>query len=155
VQILLTCMVGVRLAPVAVEAQVSISAESTMARTATTPAEGVKAISRQDLKDKIDRRESFVLLETLSPEHFHHVHLPGARNAPPDRVKELAPVLIPNKDTEVVTYCAGPKCTASADAARVLTSLGYTRVRHYAGGKQDWTTAGLPVERGHEHAARA
>jgi rhodanese-related sulfurtransferase len=40
-------------------------------------------------------------------------------------------VLIPNKDTEVVTYCAGPKCTASADAARVLTSLGYTRVRHY------------------------
>jgi hypothetical protein len=39
----------------AVEAQVSISAESTMGQTATTPAEGVKAISRQDLKDKIDR----------------------------------------------------------------------------------------------------
>jgi rhodanese-related sulfurtransferase len=156
VQILLVCMVGVRLALVAGEAQVRISAESTMAQTATTPAEGVKAISRQDLKDEIDRREPFVLLETLSPEHFLHVHLPGARNAPPDRVKESAPVLSPNKDTEVVTYCAGPKCTASADAARVLTSsLGYTRVRHYAGGKQNWTTAGLSVERGHEHAARA
>jgi hypothetical protein len=37
----------------------------------------VKAISRHDLNDtdKIDRRESFVLLETLLPEHFHHVHL--------------------------------------------------------------------------------
>ena len=123
-----------------------------MAQTTITPAEGVKTISRQELKDKIDRHEPFVLLETLSPEHFHHVHLPGARNAPPERMKELAPTLIPNRDTEVVTYCAGPTCSASADAARVLTSLGYTKVRHYAGGKQDWTTAGLPVERGHEHA---
>ena len=125
-----------------------------MAQT-TTPAEGVKAISRQELRDKIDRRESFVLLVTLSPEHFHHVHLPGARNAAPDRVEDLAPVLIPNQNTEVVTYCAGPQYTASADAARVLMSLGYTNVRHYAGGKQDWTTARLPVERGHEYAARA
>lgn len=119
-----------------------------MTQTATTPGVAVKAIDRQKLKDKIDRHESFVLLETLSPEHFQHAHLPGARNAPPDRVKELAPVLIPNKGTEVVTYCAGPTCKASADAARELAVLGYTNVRHYAGGKQDWTAAGLPVERG-------
>lgn len=118
-----------------------------MARTATTPAEAVKTIDRHELKAKIDRTDSFVLLETLAPEHFQHVHLPGARNAPPDRVKEFAPVLIPSKDTEVVTYCAGPKCHASADAARALAALGYTNVRHYAGGKQ-WTAAGLPVERG-------
>lgn len=120
-----------------------------MAQTAITPAEAVKAIERQELKDKIDRNESFVLLESLSPEHFQHEHLPGARNVPPDRVKDLAPVLIPSKDiTEVVTYCAGPKCSASADAARALAALGYRNVRHYAGGKQDWTAAGLPVERG-------
>ena len=89
-----------------------------------------------------------MLVETLSPEHFRHVHLPGARNMPPDQIKALAPVLIPNKDTEVVTYCAGPTCHASADAARELTALGYANVRHYAGGKQDWTSAGMPVERG-------
>lgn len=111
-------------------------------------AEAVKAIERDELKGKIDHREPFVLLETLAPEHFRHAHLPGARNAPPDRVKELAPVLIPNKQTEVVTYCSGPTCHASSDAARELKGLGYTNVRHYAGGKQDWTTAGLPVERG-------
>jgi rhodanese-related sulfurtransferase len=121
-----------------------------MPRTATTPAEAVKTIDRHELKAKIDRSDAFVLLETLAPEHFQHVHLPGARNAPLDRVKELAPVLIPSKDTEVVTYCAGPKCHASADAARALVALGYTNVRHYAGGKQEWTAAGLPVERGPE-----
>jgi rhodanese-related sulfurtransferase len=110
-------------------------------------AEAVKAVERDELKAKIDRHESFVLVEILSPEHFRHVHLPGARNMPPDQVKELAPVLIPNKNTEVVTYCAGPTCHASADAARELIALGYTNVRHYAGGKQDWTSAGMPVER--------
>jgi rhodanese-related sulfurtransferase len=109
--------------------------------------EGVKPIDREELKRKIDRRESFVLLETLSPENFRNAHLPGARNAPPDRIKELAPALVPNKHTEVVTYCAGPTCHASSDAARELTALGYTNVRHYAGGKQDWTSAGMPVER--------
>lgn len=111
-------------------------------------AESVKSIERAELQRKIDGRESFALLETLSPEHFRHAHLPGARNLPPERIRELAPVLIPNKETEIVTYCAGPTCRASADAARELTELGYRNVRHYAGGKQDWTSAGMPVERG-------
>jgi rhodanese-related sulfurtransferase len=118
-----------------------------MAQTATPSAESLKTIGRQELKSKIDRHESFVLLETLSPEHFQHMHLPGARNAPPERLKEIVPVLILHKAMEVVTYCAGPKCTASADAARELTKMGYTNVRHHAGGKQDWTAASMPVER--------
>lgn len=105
-------------------------------------------IERDELKRKIDRREPFVLLETLAAEQFRHAHLPGAVNAPPDRVRQLAPVLVPNKQTEVITYCAGPKCHASSEAARELKALGYTNVRHYAGGKQDWTAAGLPLERG-------
>ena len=74
----------------------------------------------------------------------------GARNMPPERVKELAPVLIPNKDTEVVTYCAGPTCHASADVARTLMALGYTNVRHFAGGKQDWRR-GQTVGMGWQH----
>jgi rhodanese-related sulfurtransferase len=110
----------------------------------------LKTIERDELKQLIDRREPLVLLETLSPEHFRNVHLPGALNAPPERIKELAPVLIPHKHTQVITYCAGPTCHASSNAARELAALGYTNVRHYPGGKLDWTTAGLPVERGAE-----
>lgn len=115
-----------------------------MAQTTDAP----RSIDRTELKAKIDRREPFVLLETLSPEHFQHVHLPGARNAPPERIEELAPTLIPSKDTEVVTYCAAPTCHASADAAHALVALGYTNVRYYPGGKKDWTSVGLPMERG-------
>jgi hypothetical protein len=32
-----------------------------------------------------------------------------------------------------------------------LAALGYTNVRDYAEGKQDWIDAGLPVESDHKH----
>ncbi len=51
----------------------------------------VQTISREDLKDKIDRGDDFVLVETLSEEQYRHTHLPGAVNVPPKRVRKLAP----------------------------------------------------------------
>ncbi len=36
-------------------------------------------------------------------------------------------------------------------SARELAALGYTNVRDYAEGKQDWIDAGLPVEGEHKH----
>ena len=104
-------------------------------------------ITRDDLKVRIGRGGDFKLVETLPPEHFREGHLPGAINVPPEQVSTLAPKLLPDKQTEVITYCASRTCHASADAARELIKLGYTNVRHYAGGKADWTFAGLPIER--------
>lgn len=104
-------------------------------------------ISRDELKAKIDHGEAFVLMETLSPEHFQHAHLPGAINMPPERVGELAPQLLPDKLSEIVLYCANVQCHASENAAHALTALGYANVRYYPGGKHDWVTAGLPIER--------
>ena len=68
----------------------------------------VKTISREDLKQKIDRVDRFQLVETLPETAFHHTHLPGAINLPPDRVKELAPTLLPDKNADIVVYCAKP-----------------------------------------------
>lgn len=65
-------------------------------------------ISREDLKGKINRHDKFILMETLAPEAYAHAHLPGAVNAPPDRIRELAPKLVPTKDAEIVVYCASP-----------------------------------------------
>jgi rhodanese-related sulfurtransferase len=65
-------------------------------------------ISRDDLKGKMDRGETFTLVETLPDVAYHHAHLPGAINLPPDRVKELAPQLLPDKSAEIVVYCAKP-----------------------------------------------
>ena len=65
-------------------------------------------ISRDDLKAKIDRGESFALVETLPEVAYHHAHLPKAINLPPDRIRELAPRLLPDKSAEVIVYCSSP-----------------------------------------------
>ena len=68
----------------------------------------VASISRDDLKMKIDRLEKFLLVETLPATSYHHAHLPGAINLPPDQVKQLAPTLLPDKAADIVVYCANP-----------------------------------------------
>jgi 3-mercaptopyruvate sulfurtransferase SseA len=68
----------------------------------------VEPISREDLKAKIDQRDDFLLVETLSEEQYRHTHLPGAINLPPDRVRELAPELLPDKEADIVVYCGSP-----------------------------------------------
>lgn len=68
----------------------------------------VQTISRAELKEKLDRRDDFHLVETLPEATYDHAHLPGAINLPPDRVRELAPQLLPDKDAEIVVYCTSP-----------------------------------------------
>jgi len=62
-------------------------------------------ISTKDLKAKLDRKQDLSVVETLAPERFREAHIPGALNIPPERIRELAPQLLPNKDAEIVTYC--------------------------------------------------
>ena len=63
-----------------------------------------RTVSTKDLKSKIDKKE-ITVVETLAPERYREVHLPGALNIPPERIKELAPELLPNKNAEIITYC--------------------------------------------------
>jgi rhodanese-related sulfurtransferase len=68
----------------------------------------VKAISRGELKQKIDRKDAFLLVETLPSTAYHHSHLPRAINLPPDSVTTMASQLLPDKSAEIVVYCANP-----------------------------------------------
>jgi len=65
-----------------------------------------RTISTKDLKAKLDRNEGVKVVETLAPGRYRECHIPGALNIPPEKIKELAPQLLPNKDAEIVTYCA-------------------------------------------------
>jgi rhodanese-related sulfurtransferase len=62
-------------------------------------------ISTKDLKAKLDRKEDITVVETLAPERYREAHIPGALNIPPEKIKELAPQMLPNKNAEIVTYC--------------------------------------------------
>ena len=65
-----------------------------------------ETISREELKAKMDRGDQFDLVETLAKDAYDYAHLPGAINLPPDRVRELAPRLLPDKSADIVVYCA-------------------------------------------------
>jgi rhodanese-related sulfurtransferase len=65
-----------------------------------------KTISRDELKQKIDRNDDFLLVETLPATAYHHNHLPNAINLPPDSIASLASQILPDKNAEIVVYCA-------------------------------------------------
>jgi len=109
-------------------------------------------ITRAELETRI-KDGNIVLLEALPQMHYEDLHLPGALNLPHDQVDELAPVLVADKDAEIVVYCANRPCANSTIAARRLVDLGYTNVHEYEDGKEDWVAAGLPVEQGVASAA--
>ena len=111
-------------------------------------------ITRDALKAKLDAAEPVTVVEALPAKYFRDAHLPGAINIPHDEIDTQALALLPDKDAEVVVYCANLPCKNSEIAARRLVELGYTRVREYTEGKKDWIDAGLPVER-EQAAARA
>ena len=106
-----------------------------------------KTITRDELKAAIDAGEVTVV-ETLRTEHFEQGHLPGAVHIHFEEVADKAPALLPDKDAPIVTYCSNTACRNSEAAANQLAAMGYTNVRKYAEGKQDWTEAGLPLETG-------
>ena len=69
--------------------------------------EEITTIQRGELAAKIDCcGDEFLLIETLPEMYYRHTHLPGAINLPLDRVKELAPAVLPDKRAEIVVYCA-------------------------------------------------
>jgi rhodanese-related sulfurtransferase len=46
-----------------------------------------------------------ILVEILNSEYYENAHLPGAVNLPLDRLGELAPKILPDKDADIVVYC--------------------------------------------------
>lgn len=102
-------------------------------------------IARDELKEAIDAG-TVTVLDTLGGDYYAKQHLPGALALVLADVDAKAADLLPNRNTAIVTYCSNPACPNSGQVAERLTALGYTNVRKYREGIQDWVQAGLPTE---------
>lgn len=107
---------------------------------------GVAFLSPQALKRKLQSGRPPVLVDVLPGSSYTNQHLRGAINIPDEQIEQLAPRVLPDKEVEVVVYCASYACPASTHAATTLKRLGYTNVRDYKGGLEAWRAAGLPLE---------
>lgn len=113
----------------------------------------MKLIDRLTLNQKLQSPAAPTLIEALPEKYWRDWRLPGAKHLPHDQVRQLAPAVLPDRNAEIVVYCASATCQNSHIAAKVLEQMGYKNVAVYAGGKQDWQEGGLAVERGEPIAA--
>ena len=97
-----------------------------------------KTVTRTQLQARIAANPGLVLLEALPEKYYNDWHLPNAKHFPHDQARALAASVVPDRQSEVVVYCASKTCQNSHIAARVLEQLGYANVAVYAGGKEDW-----------------
>lgn len=101
----------------------------------------MKIISREELKEKLDRGDDVKLIMALDRQAFHNMHIPGSLHF--DQLYEALSVL--ERDDEIVVYCSNPHCAASVHAYHVLASYGFTNLARYAGGLAEWQDAGYPL----------
>ncbi|WP_304453169.1 rhodanese-like domain-containing protein [Nocardiopsis sp. YSL2] len=104
-------------------------------------------ISRDELKKRIDDR-SVTVVDALGGSYYEQQHLPGAVALTADEVADRAAEVLPDKDALIAVYCSNPACGNSQAVSTALEGLGYTQVRKYREGIQDWVEGGLPVDRG-------
>jgi rhodanese-related sulfurtransferase len=102
----------------------------------------MKTISREELKQKLDRKENFRLVMALADWAYEAKHIPGSIHFA--TMKEAIQSL--NKNDEIVVYCSDENCIASTALGQLLEHNGYSHVLHYKGGLRDWEQAGYPLE---------
>jgi rhodanese-related sulfurtransferase len=104
-------------------------------------------ISRDELRAEI-AAGTVIVLDALGGAYYEQQHLPGALPLVASEVATRAAELLPDRDAAIVTYCSNAACPNSQQVSDGLAALGYTNVRKYRDGIQDWVEAGLPVESG-------
>jgi rhodanese-related sulfurtransferase len=105
----------------------------------------IPLITRDELRAAIEGGRVTVV-DALPASYYRQQHLPGAVNLVEADVATTAAEVLPDPSAAIVTYCSNAACGNSEAVATLLRSLGYTSVRKYREGIQDWTEAGLPVE---------
>jgi len=106
----------------------------------------MRTITAEELKKKIDAKEDFEFVDVLDKSSFDAKHITHSKSIPVNEIEEKAPKELPDKDKEVVVYCASTECQASPQAAKKLEELGYTNVIDFESGLAGWQDAGYEFE---------
>ena len=105
-------------------------------------AEARKHITEVDTAAAQERLGKATFLDVREPDEYDQGAVPGAVHIPRGHLEAQVEARIPDRDAEVVVYCAGGM--RSAFAAATLGQLGYTQVVNMAGGFGRWKDQGRP-----------
>jgi rhodanese-related sulfurtransferase len=105
----------------------------------------ISEIAVDDVRKKLERGDSFELVDVREESEWAAGHVRGARYLGRGVIERDIEKAIPDTSKEMVLYCGGG--FRSALAADSLRKMGYTRVLSMAGGYRAWLAAKGPVER--------
>ena len=105
----------------------------------------ITEVTVHDVKGQIDHRAPVTIVDIRERDEYEQGFIPRAEWVPRGFLELRVEDVVPERDREVIIYCAGG--TRSAMAARSLEELGYTRVSSMAGGFRSWKNAGYAFER--------
>ena len=80
----------------------------------------MRTISTEELRKKIDDKEDFVLVDVLGTESFKSKHIPTSKDIDVNEIEDRADKELPDKNEEIIVYCASKECQASPNAAKKL-----------------------------------
>lgn len=110
--------------------------------------ETLQSIDASFLREKLKSDARPVLINVLSSESYVAKHIPGSVNIPRENI-EMIENVVPDKEQDIVVYCANADCPASPKAAGDLLEMGYTSVWDFEEGLAGWEQAGYTLS-GHD-----
>ena len=93
-----------------------------------------QTMTTQELQNKLNAKENFVLLDVRTQEEYNAGYIAGAILLPYDEINAKATIVLPDKEKEIVLYCRSGR--RSAIAKKFLLDLGYQKVVDFGGVKR-------------------
>ena len=105
----------------------------------------IKEIGMDEVKEKLDSGDKFVLVDVREESEFAKDHLPGALHLGKGVIERDIESRVPDLNTPMVLYCGGG--FRSALAADNLQKMGYKNVLSMDGGIRGWREKNYPLTR--------
>ena len=109
----------------------------------TTAKQSVLEVTVDDVKQMLDDKADFLLIDVREDNEWAKDHLPAAVHLGKGIIERDVEQRVPDLGTPLVLYCGGG--FRSALAADALQRMGYTNVASMDGGIREWREKGLPL----------
>ncbi len=106
----------------------------------------VRETSVDQIRQRLDKGEKFVLVDVREDNEYAKDHLPGAIHLGKGIIERDIEKAVPDTKAEIVLYCGGG--FRSAIAADNLQKMGYRNVISMDGGIREWREKGYPLTKG-------
>jgi rhodanese-related sulfurtransferase len=112
----------------------------------------VAELTVAQVKEELEQGQAGLVLDVREPAEWEKGHIPGVLLAPRGMLEWYAdsttpyakPELTARREARIIVTCASGG--RSMLAAQTLKSMGYTNVVNMAGGFNEWSKQGFPIE---------